>query len=159
MHPKASTESYIAMKLNISKLALGGHAVLHPHGQTPEGAGLRDRGDLKDAPHSIFGQEAGQHRNILTIRLQPNGGHPARGDDQGTGARGHAVLSMCPSTMTFADALGPEAEDVPDAYERLIMDVIRGNQTLFMARRRGGGGLGMDRPDHRGMDRCRRAAP
>ena len=27
---------------------------------------------------------------------------------------------------------GPEAEDVPDAYERLIMDVIRGNQTLFM---------------------------
>jgi glucose-6-phosphate 1-dehydrogenase len=37
-----------------------------------------------------------------------------------------------PLDMTFADALGPEAEDVPDAYERLIMDVIRGNQTLFM---------------------------
>ena len=37
-----------------------------------------------------------------------------------------------PLDMTFADALGPDAEDVPDAYERLIMDVIRGNQTLFM---------------------------
>ena len=37
-----------------------------------------------------------------------------------------------PLDMSFADALGPEAEDVPDAYERLIMDVIRGNQTLFM---------------------------
>ena len=34
--------------------------------------------------------------------------------------------------MTFADALGPDNEEVPDAYERLIMDVIRGNQTLFM---------------------------
>jgi glucose-6-phosphate 1-dehydrogenase len=33
--------------------------------------------------------------------------------------------------MSFADALGDE-DDVPDAYERLIMDVIRGNQTLFM---------------------------
>jgi len=37
-----------------------------------------------------------------------------------------------PLDMTFADALGPDADDVPDAYERLIMDVIRGNQTLFM---------------------------
>ena len=37
-----------------------------------------------------------------------------------------------PLDMTFADALGEEAEEVTDAYERLIMDVIRGNQTLFM---------------------------
>jgi glucose-6-phosphate 1-dehydrogenase len=37
-----------------------------------------------------------------------------------------------PLDMSFAAALGAEAEDVPDAYERLIMDVIRGNQTLFM---------------------------
>ena len=37
-----------------------------------------------------------------------------------------------PLDMTFADALGPGADQVHDAYERLIMDVIRGNQTLFM---------------------------
>ena len=34
--------------------------------------------------------------------------------------------------MSFAEALGPDADAVPEAYERLIMDVIRGNQTLFM---------------------------
>jgi glucose-6-phosphate 1-dehydrogenase len=33
--------------------------------------------------------------------------------------------------MTFADKLGPELR-MPDAYERLVMDVIRGDQTLFM---------------------------
>jgi glucose-6-phosphate 1-dehydrogenase len=33
--------------------------------------------------------------------------------------------------MTFARALGAEGA-IPEAYERLIMDVIRGNQTLFM---------------------------
>jgi glucose-6-phosphate 1-dehydrogenase len=33
--------------------------------------------------------------------------------------------------MSFAEALGDEMH-IPDAYERLIMDVIRGNQTLFM---------------------------
>ena len=37
-----------------------------------------------------------------------------------------------PLDITFAEALGPEVGEVPDAYERLIMDVIRGNQTLFM---------------------------
>ncbi len=41
-------------------------------------------------------------------------------------------LVEVPLDMSFAEALGPGAEDIPDAYERLIMDVIRGNQTLFM---------------------------
>ena len=31
--------------------------------------------------------------------------------------------------MSFAEALGVE---LPDAYERLLMDVVRGDQTLFM---------------------------
>ena len=35
-------------------------------------------------------------------------------------------------TDPLAEALGAEGKDMPDAYERLITDVIRGNQTLFM---------------------------
>ena len=41
-------------------------------------------------------------------------------------------LIEVPLDMTFADALGQDAGAMPDAYERLIMDVIRGDQTLFM---------------------------
>ena len=41
-------------------------------------------------------------------------------------------LTEVPLDMTFADALGGEAAAMPEAYERLIMDVIRGDQTLFM---------------------------
>ena len=41
-------------------------------------------------------------------------------------------LIEVPLDMTFARSLGPEAGEMPEAYERLIMDVIRGNQTLFM---------------------------
>ena len=37
-----------------------------------------------------------------------------------------------PLDMTFSETLGIEENAVPDAYERLIMDVIRGDQTLFM---------------------------
>nr|MDJ0825744.1 glucose-6-phosphate dehydrogenase [Rhodobacter sp.] len=41
-------------------------------------------------------------------------------------------LIEVPLDMSFAEALGAEAQAVPDAYERLVMDMIRGNQTLFM---------------------------
>ena len=86
---------------------------------------------FKDAPHSIFGQDLGRHRNILVIRLQPNEGINLGVTIKEPGPGGMRLVDV-PLDMTFADALGPEAEDVPDAYERLIMDVIRGNQTLFM---------------------------
>ena len=34
--------------------------------------------------------------------------------------------------MTFAETMGTAGLKIPDAYERLVMDVIRGDQTLFM---------------------------
>ena len=37
-----------------------------------------------------------------------------------------------PLDMSFKEALGPDVGEAPEAYERLIMDVIRGDQTLFM---------------------------
>jgi glucose-6-phosphate 1-dehydrogenase len=40
-------------------------------------------------------------------------------------------LQLVPLDMSFAKAFGVRN---PDAYERLLMDVVRGNQTLFMRR-------------------------
>ena len=49
-------------------------------------------------------------------------------------AGGYAVAGLV--TLGWEDmcafVAAAEAEEVPVAYERLIMDVIRGNQTLFM---------------------------
>ena len=40
-------------------------------------------------------------------------------------------LQHVPLDMSFAEAFGVHQ---PEAYERLLMDVVRGNQTLFMRR-------------------------
>ena len=40
-------------------------------------------------------------------------------------------LDHVPLDMTFAEAFSTRH---PEAYERLLMDVVRGNQTLFMRR-------------------------
>ena len=41
-------------------------------------------------------------------------------------------LIEVPLDMSFAKSLNQEVGNLTKAYERLIMDVIRGNQTLFM---------------------------
>jgi len=86
---------------------------------------------FKEPPHSIFEEDTGQTANELRIRLQPNEGMDLTVTIKEPGPGGMRLVDV-PLDMTFADALGEEASDVPDAYERLIMDVIRGNQTLFM---------------------------
>jgi glucose-6-phosphate 1-dehydrogenase len=40
-------------------------------------------------------------------------------------------LRQVPLDMSFSEAFGVRH---PDAYERLLLDVVRGNQTLFMRR-------------------------
>ncbi|MEL6509171.1 MAG: glucose-6-phosphate dehydrogenase [Pseudomonadota bacterium] len=130
-NPRSFTESFIAMKLNISNWRWAGTPFYLRTGKR-----LRARSSeivvvFKDAPHSIFGADQGTHRNVLTIQLQPNEGMTLDVTIKEPGPGGMRLLDV-PLDMTFAEALGPEAEEVPDAYERLIMDVIRGNQTLFM---------------------------
>lgn len=129
--PSSRTESFIAMKLDISNWRWAGVPFYLRTGKRLKARYSEIAVVFKDAPHSIFEQEDGGHRNVLTIRLQPNEGMDLLVTIKEPGPGGMRLVDV-PLDMTFADALGPDAEDVPDAYERLIMDVIRGNQTLFM---------------------------
>jgi glucose-6-phosphate 1-dehydrogenase len=63
--------------------------------------------------------------------LQPDEGITLRVTIKEPGLGGMRLVEV-PLDMTFAEALGEHGTDIADAYERLIMDVIRGNQTLFM---------------------------
>ena len=67
---------------------------------------------------------------MLVIRLQPDEGMDLRVMIKEPGPGGMRLKDVA-LDMSFAEALGDDL-DIPDAYERLIMDVIRGNQTLFM---------------------------
>ena len=85
---------------------------------------------FRDPPHTIFPNAGPLRGNVLVIRLQPDEGITLRTTIKDPGPGGFR-LSDVALDMSFADALGAEAS-APDAYERLVMDVIRGDQTLFM---------------------------
>ncbi len=129
--PDSRTESYIAMKLHIANWRWNGTPFYLRTGKRLKSRKSEIVVTFKDTPHSIFDEDAGQKANVLSIRLQPDEGIDLSVTIKEPGPGGMRLVDV-PLDMTFADALGPTAEHVPDAYERLIMDVIRGNQTLFM---------------------------
>jgi glucose-6-phosphate 1-dehydrogenase len=83
---------------------------------------------FKQVPLSLFNWEnlAGEAPNVLVLRLQP---------DEGINLSFGAKLpgrenKIAPVTMEFRyqDAFG---EEPPEAYERLLLDCLVGDQTLF----------------------------
>jgi glucose-6-phosphate 1-dehydrogenase len=86
---------------------------------------------FRPIPHSIFEPAAGAlQQNRLVLRLQPDEGVKLWLMIKDPGPGGFR-LRYVPLDMSFAQAFMVRS---PDAYERLILDVIRGNQTLFMRR-------------------------
>ena len=130
-NPRSFTESFIAMKCHIANWRWAGVPFYMRTGKKMKARSSEITVVFKDLGHSIFEEDQARHRNILSIRLQPNEGMDLQVTIKEPGPGGMRLIDV-PLDMTFAEALGDDAEDVTDAYERLIMDVIRGNQTLFM---------------------------
>jgi glucose-6-phosphate 1-dehydrogenase len=129
--PASKTESFVAMKVGIENWRWAGTPFYIRTGKR-----LRTRASeivirFKDAPHSIFEGRVGKLLgNELVIRLQPDEGIQLRLNIKDPGPGGMRIVSA-PLDMSFAEDLGRDIR-MPDAYERLLMDVVRGDQTLFM---------------------------
>jgi glucose-6-phosphate 1-dehydrogenase len=129
--PGSTTESFVALKAHLSNWRWAGTPFYLRTGKRLKARTSEIAVVFKDAPHSIFDEDAGRHSNILTIVLQPNEGIELGVTIKEPGQGGMRLMDV-PLDMSFAEALGVEGQYVPDAYERLIMDVVRGDQTLFM---------------------------
>ena len=129
--PATKTESYVALKAHIANWRWKGTPFYLRTGKKLRGRASEIAIVFKEVPHSIFGDEEGWRENVLAIRLQPDEGMNLSVMIKEPGPGGMRLTEV-PLDMSFAEALGEDGADIPDAYERLIMDVIRGNQTLFM---------------------------
>ena len=128
---KSNTETFVALKAEIANWRWAGVPFYLRTGKRLPSRVSEIVVTFKPVPHSIFNPDAGTlSQNRLVLRLQPDEGvklwltikHPGPG-----GLR----LRHVPLDMSFAEAFGVSQ---PDAYERLLLDVVRGNPTLFMRR-------------------------
>jgi glucose-6-phosphate 1-dehydrogenase len=86
--------------------------------------------NFKELPHSIFPESKYPLKNKLIIRLQPEERIELVQLSKIPGPGGYRFKPIS-LKLDFIDSF---QDPMPGAYERLIIDVIRGNQTLFMRR-------------------------
>ena len=85
----------------------------------------------RDIPHSAFPMDSGHIKpNRLIIRLQPDAGIGLQLMTKVPGPGG-IRLREAPLDLSFEDEFQTR---YPDSYERLLLDVVRGDSTLFMRR-------------------------
>ena len=130
-NPDSATESFVALKCHISNWRWKGTPFYLRTGKRLRARVSEIVVTFKEPPHSIFDDAPGWRENVLVIRLQPDEGMNMKVMIKEPGPGGMRLVQV-PLDMSFAEVLGEDGTDMPDAYERLIMDVIRGNQTLFM---------------------------
>ncbi|KIT14791.1 glucose-6-phosphate dehydrogenase [Jannaschia aquimarina] len=128
-NPDSLTESFVALKVGISNWRWKHTPFYLRTGKRMTRRVSEIVVQFKETPHSIFDREGTSAPNALVIRLQPDEGIELAVTIKEPGPGGMRLTTV-PLDMTFADALGED--HIPDAYERLIMDVMRGDQTLFM---------------------------
>ena len=128
-NPQSRTESFVALKTQISNWRWAGTPIYMRTGKRLKAKASEIAVFFKRPPHSVFTDGDAPHQNVLSIRLQPNEGMTLDVTIKEPGPGGMRLIDV-PLDMTFAEAV--PGGDAPEAYERLIMDVIRGNQTLFM---------------------------
>ncbi|TDH38297.1 glucose-6-phosphate dehydrogenase [Pseudohoeflea suaedae] len=127
----SNTETFVALKAEINNWRWAGVPFYLRTGKRLATRMSEIAITFKPIPHSIFDETAGKViANQLVIRLQPDEGVKQwlMIKDPGPGGM---RLRHVPLDMSFA---GSFEERNPDAYERLLLDVIRSNQTLFMRR-------------------------
>ncbi|GIL02272.1 MAG: glucose-6-phosphate 1-dehydrogenase [Alphaproteobacteria bacterium] len=128
---KSDTETFVAIKAEVENWRWAGVPFYLRTGKRLAQRVSEIIIQFKPVPHSIFGPEAGRLiANRLVLRLQPDEavGQMIMIKDPGPGGMRLRQVAL---DMSFADSFAVRA---PDAYERLLLDVIRGNQTLFMRR-------------------------
>ena len=124
------TETFVALKLGIANWRWAGVPFYLRTGKRMASKRSEIVIAFKPVPHSLFGDGVRLEANRLVVRLQPDEGITLRLMTKEPGPGGMR-LRAAPLDLSFAETFAGRS---PEAYERLLMDVVRGNPTLFMRR-------------------------
>ncbi len=130
-NPDSKTETFVAIKAQINSWRWANVPFYLRTGKRLSQRVSEIMVQFREVPLNIFKKTADDLQpNRLIIRLQPDEGIKLWLCVKEPGPGG-LRFKYVPLDMNFAEAFTTRQ---PEAYERLLMDVVRGNQTLFMRR-------------------------
>jgi glucose-6-phosphate 1-dehydrogenase len=127
--PSSRTETYVALKLFIDNFRWGGVPFYVRAGKRMARRVSEIAITFKQLPHALFSGPQGKlshEPNVLTLRIQPDEGITLKFLSKVPGP----TIEPRPVTMDFryGTSFGTEP---PEAYERLLLDCMLGDSTLF----------------------------
>jgi glucose-6-phosphate 1-dehydrogenase len=127
VQPESATETYVALKLQLDSDKWRGVPFYLRTGKRMQQRVTEVNIEYKKLPADLFGQaEQTVVSNVLTMRIQPNEGISLRMSVKKPGL----TMELQPVRMEFC--YRQEFKDQPYPYERLLLDAMAGDQTLFL---------------------------
>ncbi|MGZ3422730.1 MAG: glucose-6-phosphate dehydrogenase [Polyangiales bacterium] len=125
--PDSKVETYVAIKAHVDNWRWGGVPFYLRAGKRLNKRVTEISLHFNRVPHKLFSQAAGEvEPDVLSIRIQPDEGIALRFMSKVPGP----TTTLRPVTMDFR--YGTSFGDAgPEAYERLILDAMLGDATLF----------------------------
>ena len=126
--PTSDTETFVALKLYIDSWRWAGVPFYLRSAKRMPKRATEIAIHFKKAPHLLFGRR-GEHAvrpNVLAIRIQPDEGITLNFGSKLPGP----AMEVAPVSMEFRYGTSFGAEP-PEAYERLLLDCLLGDGTLF----------------------------
>ncbi|MGH7880257.1 MAG: glucose-6-phosphate dehydrogenase, partial [Candidatus Binataceae bacterium] len=126
--PASHTETFVAIKLFIDNWRWAGVPFYLRTGKRMPARESLIHVQFKDAPRILFNRGAELPPNALTIRIQPDEGFSFEVLAKQPGL--DVVLQPVRMNLRYQSEF---AKPSPEAYERLLLDVMAGDHTLFVS--------------------------
>ena len=132
-NPRSTTETFVALRVDIDNWRWAGVPFYLRTGKRM----VTKRSEVviyfRHLPHNIFRESYRQlPSNKLVIRLQPDEGVEIEMLNKIPGIGLGIKLQKTLLDLSFSEAF--KQERIPDAYERLLLETMQGNQALFIHR-------------------------
>ncbi|NMA67300.1 MAG: glucose-6-phosphate dehydrogenase [Clostridiaceae bacterium] len=126
--PNSNTETFVALKLHINNFRWAGTPFYIRTGKRLNMTSSEIVVQFKSLPKILYfkDKEHLQEPNLLVIRIQPNVGVFFQFNTRDFNSYNNIV-----STKMDASQINRSSGNTPEAYERLIYDILRGDSTLF----------------------------
>jgi glucose-6-phosphate 1-dehydrogenase len=129
VEPNSLTETFVALRLHVDNWRWAEVPIFMRVGKRLPKSGTEISVHFKKAPQVLFNRESEASENVLVIRIQPDEGISLRMQAKvpGTSFRIEPVKMDFHYGTSFGKAS-------PEAYERLLLDAMAGDATLFARR-------------------------
>jgi glucose-6-phosphate 1-dehydrogenase len=126
--PDSNTETYAEMKLKINNFRWNGVPVYLRAGKALHRKGTEIGFKFRELPRLLFNHDGDVKSNTIIFQIQPSEGILVDLSSKIPG--NEARITRTNMKFCYSDSF---AEEIPEAYQRLLLDALKGNRTLFVS--------------------------